>query len=231
MTQQQEQPGVAQVGRGGDTAPQLGDDITTEDIRTIPDIQISRPSVTAVICPQPVYNRVSTTATATTSSSTAETMFSFFNLKRPSDFGRDKTNGKSRISTSKSKIKLTHYLHQWIAWRRLRLKCYLINKLHRRLYLSYLLMRSVFYSSLTESAEWAAHKYDNSSPQVSANKDPVDTSLVFTFPLSGSGKCPNSSSHCKLYEGGAHHAWRVLNLKFLTQERDHQHPASFTWWS
>ena len=63
-------------------------------------------------------------------------------------------------------------------------------------------MRSVFYSSLTESAEWAAHKYDNSSPQVSANKDPVDTSLVFTFPLSGSGKCLNSSSHCKLCEGG-----------------------------
>ena len=69
---------------------------------------------------------------------------------------------------------------------------------------SYLPMRSVFYfySSLTESAEWAAHKYDNSSPQVSANKDPVDTSLVFTFPLPGSGKCPNSSSHCNLYEGG-----------------------------
>ena len=59
-----------------------------------------------------------------------------------------------------------------------------------------------FYSSLTESAEWAGHKYDNSSPQVSANKDPVDTSLMFTFPLSGSGKCLlNSSSHCKLYEG------------------------------
>ena len=29
----------------------------------------------------------------------------------------------------------------------------------------------------------------------------------------------------------SHHAWRVLNLKCLTQERDHQHPASFTWWS
>ena len=29
----------------------------------------------------------------------------------------------------------------------------------------------------------------------------------------------------------AHHAWRVLNLKCLTQERDHHHPASFTWWS
>ena len=95
MTQQQEQPGVAQVGRGGDTAPQLGDDITTEDIQTIPDIQISRPSVTAVICSPPLYNRVSTATTATT---TTETMFSFFNLKRPSDFGRDKTNGESQIS-------------------------------------------------------------------------------------------------------------------------------------
>merc|ERR1739836_186086 len=29
----------------------------------------------------------------------------------------------------------------------------------------------------------------------------------------------------------SHHAWRVLNLKCLTQERDYQHPASFTWWS
>ena len=48
-----------------------------------------------------------------------------------------------------------------------------------RYHLSYLLMRSVFYSSLTESAEWAGHKYDNSSPQVSANKDPVDTSRVY----------------------------------------------------
>ena len=94
MTQQQEQPGVAQVGRGGDTAPQLGDDKTTQDIQTIPDIQISRPSVTAVICPPSVYNRVSTTSTTTTTT-TAETMFSFFNLKRPSDFGRDKTNGES----------------------------------------------------------------------------------------------------------------------------------------
>ena len=43
-------------------------------------------------------------------------------------------------------------------------------------------MRSVFYSSLAESAEWAAHKYDNSSPQVSANKDPVDTSRVYLLP-------------------------------------------------
>ena len=48
------------------------------------------------------------------------------------------------------------------------------------------------------------------------------------------GGVTNAVEVQKLYQiayDSTHHAWRVLNLKCLTQERGHQHPASFTWWS